>query len=117
VLKWSAGVAVVLLTAAACSSGGGGKQQAVPSASAKPGGTYRTADEEFFQTGGMDPSGEYSTSGSELFGEVLGRTLITYKHQAGVAGEAIVPDIATDMGQVSPDGLTWTFHLKRGIKF
>jgi peptide/nickel transport system substrate-binding protein len=30
---------------------------------------------------------------------------------------AIVPDLATDTGQVSKDGLTWTFTLQKGVKF
>src|SRR5690625_7388745 len=29
----------------------------------------------------------------------------------------IVPDLATGLGEVSDDGLTWTYTLKDGIKF
>src|SRR5207237_3464373 len=29
----------------------------------------------------------------------------------------IVPDIATDLPDVSGDGLTYTFHLRQGVKF
>jgi peptide/nickel transport system substrate-binding protein len=35
----------------------------------------------------------------------------------GAAGDEIVPDLATDNGQVSSDGLTYTFTLKDGVKF
>ena len=29
----------------------------------------------------------------------------------------MVPDLATNLGTVSKDGKTYTFHLKNGIKF
>src|SRR6266568_2675776 len=35
----------------------------------------------------------------------------------GVKGDAIVADLATDTGQVSSDGLTYTFKLKPGVKW
>src|SRR6266536_2738442 len=45
------------------------------------------------------------------------RALVTYKSVPGAAGNTIVPDLATSLGQVSSDGLTWTYHLKPNIKF
>ncbi|MFL5840928.1 MAG: ABC transporter substrate-binding protein, partial [Thermoleophilaceae bacterium] len=33
------------------------------------------------------------------------------------AGSGIVPDLATELPQVSPDGLTVTVHIKRGVRF
>ncbi len=35
----------------------------------------------------------------------------------GAEGNEIVPDLATDLGEVSEDGLTYTFTLKDGVKF
>jgi len=52
-----------------------------------------------------------------LQSQLLLRTLVTYRHVTGPAGVVPVPDLATDTGQVSPDGLTWTFHLKDGVRF
>ena len=48
---------------------------------------------------------------------MLLRNLVTYRHVEGIQGDAPVPDLATDTGQVSSDGLTYTFKLKQGVKF
>ena len=51
------------------------------------------------------------------FERLYARTLVTYNPAPGAAGTQLVPDLATGLGQVSTDGLTWTYHLKPGIKF
>jgi len=81
------------------------------------GGTYRTAIEDFGFTGAFDPTGEYLGSAWGLYSQMLLRTLMTYKHIAGVDGDALVPDIADSNPDVSADGLDYTFHLKAGVKF
>ncbi|HEY7281036.1 MAG TPA: hypothetical protein VID47_05510, partial [Actinomycetota bacterium] len=81
------------------------------------GGTYRTAIEDFGFTGAFDPTGEYLGSAWGLYSDMLLRTLMTYKHIEGTAGDALVPDIAASNPDVSADGLTYTFHLKTGVKF
>jgi peptide/nickel transport system substrate-binding protein len=43
--------------------------------------------------------------------------MYTFKSCPGACGEQLVPDLATDMGTVSSDGLTWTFHIQPNIKF
>ena len=48
---------------------------------------------------------------------LYGRALITYRSVPGSGGNQIVPDLATSLGQVSDNGLTWTYHLKPDIKF
>ena len=48
---------------------------------------------------------------------LYGRALVTYKSVPGSGGNQVVPDLATSLGQVSSDGLTWTYHLKPNIKF
>ncbi len=48
---------------------------------------------------------------------LYGRSLVTYKPAPGAAGNQIVPDLATTLGQVSDNGLTWTYHLKPNIKY
>jgi len=81
------------------------------------GGTYRTAIEDFGFTGAFDPTGEYLGTAWGLYSDMLLRTLMTYKHIAGVPGDALVPDIASANPDVSADGLTYTFTLKSGVKF
>jgi peptide/nickel transport system substrate-binding protein len=48
---------------------------------------------------------------------LYGRSLLTYKSVPGAAGRQLVPDLATSLGKVSDNGLTWTYHLKPDIKF
>ena len=81
------------------------------------GGTYRTAIEDFGFTGAFDPTGEYLGSAWGLYSDMLLRTLMTYTHTVGLPGDELIPDIAESAPEVSSDGLTYTFHLKTGIKF
>jgi peptide/nickel transport system substrate-binding protein len=48
---------------------------------------------------------------------LYGRSLVTYKSVPGSGGNQIVPDLATSLGRVSNNGLTWTYHLKPNIKY
>ncbi|MFN8187932.1 MAG: ABC transporter substrate-binding protein [Gaiellales bacterium] len=83
----------------------------------QPGGTYRVDVESSFDfTAAFDPSSEYTSLGWSFYTTLI-RKLVTYPHTAGSAGNVIVPDLATDTGTVSEDGLTYTFTLKDGIKF
>jgi len=43
--------------------------------------------------------------------------MFTFKSCPGACGEQLVPVLATDMGTVSNNGLTWTFHIQSGVKF
>jgi len=111
--------AVFAIVLTAC--GGGGSESSTSSASASggqatKGGTYRTAVEDFGFNGGFDPTGEYLGSAWALYSSLLLRNLVTYKHIAGIPGDQIVPDVASDW-ETSADGLTWTFNLKSGVKF
>ncbi len=87
------------------------------SATPAKGGTYRIANTDFANSDGFDPTGEYFGSAWGIYSDLMLRTLLSYNHVAGNAGNELVPDIATDTGQVSDDGLTYTFTLKDGIKF
>ena len=51
------------------------------------------------------------------FNRLYQTPLLTYKSSPGGAGTTMVPGIATALGQVSPDGLTWTYHIKKGLKY
>jgi peptide/nickel transport system substrate-binding protein len=107
---------ILAVVGAACSSNNNGGSSG-SSTTVKKGGTYRTAVESFGFTGAFDPTGEYLGGAFGLYSELLLRNLVTYKHILGAPGDVIVPDLATDTGTVSSDGLTYTFTLKDGVKF
>jgi peptide/nickel transport system substrate-binding protein len=51
------------------------------------------------------------------FDRLFAMPMFTYKSCPGSCGLQLVPDLATDMGTVSSDGLTWTFHIQSDVKF
>jgi peptide/nickel transport system substrate-binding protein len=115
-------VSILAIVGAACSSNNPPATNTPSGTGSAPagqhkGGVFRTAVEDFGFTGAFDPTGEYLTTGFALFGQLLLRNLVTYNHVAGLPGDKAVPDLATDTGQVSSDGLTWTFKLKSGLKW
>jgi peptide/nickel transport system substrate-binding protein len=66
----------------------------------------------------LDPQAEYDASAFELFRCCLLRTLMSYNGTPTEEGGAeLRPDLATGLPEVSADGLTWTFHLKQGIRY
>jgi peptide/nickel transport system substrate-binding protein len=68
-------------------------------------------------TDGFDPSGEYLNTAWAIYSNLLIRTLVGYNHVSGPPGNELVPDLATRVPEPTHGGLTYTFHLKRGIKF
>ncbi|PYC78392.1 ABC transporter substrate-binding protein [Streptomyces tateyamensis] len=51
------------------------------------------------------------------FSRLYARPLTTFAPGPGQDGNKLVPDLASGMGQVSADGLTWTYHLRSGLKY
>jgi peptide/nickel transport system substrate-binding protein len=51
------------------------------------------------------------------FDRLFAMPLFTYKSCPGSCGLQLVPDLATDLGTVSSDGMTWTFHIQSDVKF
>jgi peptide/nickel transport system substrate-binding protein len=51
------------------------------------------------------------------FSRLYATPLMTYKSCTGQCGLQIVPALATAPGTASSDGLTWTYHIKSGMKF
>ncbi|WP_225848506.1 ABC transporter substrate-binding protein [Streptomyces sp. HPF1205] len=83
--------------------------------STQRGGTLRLAS-----VGGatnlLDPAATYDQASWNVQRLYL-RKLVDYAPAPGDKGRRLVPDLATDTGEVSSDGLTWTFHLKPGLRF
>jgi peptide/nickel transport system substrate-binding protein len=82
------------------------------------GGTLNVGWESSFGfNDNADPTGEYLGDWFGIATNLLVRTLVSYNHVAGAAGNKLVPDIATSVPTPTNGGLTYTFHLKHGIKF
>jgi peptide/nickel transport system substrate-binding protein len=107
-------IAALLFVSTAC-IGGGDDQASTRGGRQYPrGGTLHVASEHYT----YDPQVSYSTADWEVMRCCLLRTLFTYSGETEEDGGAIVrPDLASGIGSVSPDGLTWTFTLKPGIHY
>ena len=81
------------------------------------GGVVREELTDFGFTSAFDPTGEYLGTAWSWYGQMLLRGLLTYPGVAGGEGNVPVPDLATDLGQVSADGLTVTFTIRDGAMF
>ncbi len=120
-LKTIAFVAVLGLVATSCGGGGdeGGSPTASAEAGAEPqkGGTLNVAmNSDVTHT--MDPQIEYYQLPFAYFRCCLLRTLYSYNGlDAEHQGTEVFPDLATDVPQVSGDGLTYTIKLKEGLMY
>jgi len=77
------------------------------------GGNINVLMSSDFQT--LDPGNSNYVQTANV-GQLYYRTLTMAKEKSG-APPTIVPDLATDTGKVSADGKTWTYTLKKGLKF
>lgn len=107
---------LVAIIGSACSSSQQADSQPDDQVAAK-GGVLDVETDGIGFTAGFDPTGEYLGLTFSLMGNLMGRTLVTYRHTQGEAGNEVVPDLATALPEVSADGMTYTFTLKDGIKF
>ncbi|WP_431234787.1 ABC transporter substrate-binding protein [Mycolicibacterium psychrotolerans] len=96
--------AVAVFGVAACGGKGGGSQ----------GGDINVSMTSFPDY--VDPQLSYTLEGWEVLWNVY-TPLLTYKHQKGDAGTEIVPGLAKDMPQISPDGKTYKLTLRPNMKY
>lgn len=109
-MAFIAALAAMSLVAAACSTK---KTEAL-----KKGGIYQMETDGFEWTNSFDPTGEYLGTAWMFYSNLLLRGLTGYNHKPGTqGGNTIIPDLATDLGKVSADGLTYTFTVRKGVKF
>ena len=62
------------------------------------------------------PGLDYTTQGSEINWEVY-TGLTTYKHANGIASTELQPGLATALPKITNGGKTYTFTLRKGLKF
>ena len=108
-LAWPA-VAVAVL-AGACGGGGGGGGGSSTGAGKGPSGSMVIGTTESLQNS-FDPAEAYDYLGSEIIFNTA-ETLVTYAPGATDPS----PLLAAAMPDGSPDGLTYTFILRAGVKF
>jgi peptide/nickel transport system substrate-binding protein len=125
VLAAAAVVLLVVAVAVSCGGGSGGRAdvpvlraganagvEGVRSPSEETGGTLRVVAP---QIDSLDPQRSYLPGVWNVM-RLYTRTLVTYSSQPGATDE-LVPDLATDLGTPSEDGLSWTFTLREGVRF
>jgi peptide/nickel transport system substrate-binding protein len=124
------GVSAALVLAACGGGGGAGNNQqpgtqtsasgfnaastSVVNPSDKKGGTLKFANEGDWDT--LDP-GETYYAYSWNFARLYGRSLMMFKSAPGKEGNQLVPDLAEAPGQASDNAKTWTYKLRKGVKF
>lgn len=64
----------------------------------------------------LDPGNTYY-GWVQNFARLYGRSLVTFKPAAGKESLEVVPDLATGLGKASADAKTWTYTLRKGVKF
>ena len=81
----------------------------------KIGGTLRLAASS--AAGTIDPHISYETGFYWPIFYVMNDGLVTFRKADGDASNEIVPDLASEMPKISENGKTYTFKLRKGVKF
>lgn len=115
-----AGLATVSACGGGTNSGGGGSAAAynagntsVVNPSTATGGTLNYGMTNAPDS--LDPGNTYYAF-MWNFSRLYASPLLTYNPAPGPDGLKLVPDLATGLGQSSDNGLTWTYHIKSGMK-
>ncbi len=88
-----------------------GKQ---PNGAYAPGGTLQVSMGSPPES--LDPQLGYSSESEEADWLVY-TPLLTYAHKSGLAGDTVIPGLATALPTVSDGGLTYTATLRKGLKY
>jgi len=82
--------------------------------SEKKGGIVKFADESAPDS--LDPGDTYYGYSWDFI-RIYGRALTMFKPAPGKASRQLVPDLAENLGVPSDGGKTWTYKLRKGVKF
>lgn len=82
--------------------------------SSKTGGELKAQASSDFDS--LDPARTYYAYSWD-FQRLWQRTIMAFKPAVGKEGNDLVPDLATAAGTTDDGGKTWTYHLRKGIKF
>jgi peptide/nickel transport system substrate-binding protein len=108
---------VLALAAGACGRGGDGGPGGGPQGQLQRGGTLLAGLESDVDAA-FDPQKEYYSVTWGFYHCCLLRTLVTTPStSAENGGNDLQPDLATDLPEVSEDGLTYTFTIREGVNF
>jgi peptide/nickel transport system substrate-binding protein len=121
----AAAVVAGLLTTAACGGGNGGSGGSKDGAAGFDAANNKVAQASMVKKGGelkfasVQDADFWDTTRGYYgfmwdFARYYSRQLVTFKTQPGAAGAQLTPDLATDMGQVTDGGKTYTFKLRPG---
>jgi peptide/nickel transport system substrate-binding protein len=116
--------ATLVISLAACGGGGtgGGGSGATANAavdkvynpSTTKGGTLRFAHGGDFDS--LDPADTYYAYSWDFI-RLYGRSLVMFQPAPGTASTKLVPDLAESLGVPSDGARTWTYKIRKGVKF
>jgi ABC-type transport system substrate-binding protein/class 3 adenylate cyclase/streptogramin lyase len=86
------------------------------SATEHRGGTLMIASPEGDAPASLDPAASSSFIAWQML-SITNDGLLAYKKVAGPDGSTLVPDLASALPEVSDDGLTYRFPLRKGIRY
>jgi peptide/nickel transport system substrate-binding protein len=114
--KFAAACAVVLVTAS-CTGGEPVRLASARRPDLPTGGTLRVGAADTSGTANLDPQVEFSRQWGVLQCCLVRTLLYTASRTVEEGAAQPVPDLAESPPTVSRDGLSWTFHLRRGVHY